>query len=185
MAPAVSDVTAADEALARKLAALDALSRDELAERWAATYGCPPPAGVRRELLAYAAAWHLQARHSGGLRPETKKLLKRAMTQVERRMVAARVAASSASGTAANGVGLHDAGEGRAVAVQPITPDEGPERRTLSPGTRLLRDWQGRTHVVDVVEGGFLYGGKRHHSLSAIAKQITGAHWSGPRFFGL
>jgi hypothetical protein len=55
----------------------------------------------------------------------------------------------------------------------------------LKPGGRLLREWNGVTHVVDVVEGGFLWQGRRHRSLSAIARAITGAHWSGPRFFGL
>jgi hypothetical protein len=55
----------------------------------------------------------------------------------------------------------------------------------LKPGGRLLREWNGTTHVVDVVEGGFLWRGERHRSLSAIARAITGAHWSGPRFFGL
>ena len=57
--------------------------------------------------------------------------------------------------------------------------------RTLKPGGRLLREWNGVTHVIDVVEDGFLWQGKRHRSLSAIARAITGAHWSGPRFFGL
>jgi hypothetical protein len=52
-------------------------------------------------------------------------------------------------------------------------------------GGRFLREWGGITHVVDVVEGGFLWKGERHRSLSAIARAITGAHWSGPRFFGL
>ncbi len=52
-------------------------------------------------------------------------------------------------------------------------------------GGRFLREWNGVTHVVDVVEGGFLWKGERHRSLSAIARAITGAHWSGPRFFGL
>jgi hypothetical protein len=55
----------------------------------------------------------------------------------------------------------------------------------LKPGGRLLREWNGVTHVVDIVEGGFLWRGQRHRSLSAIARAITGAHWSGPRFFGL
>jgi hypothetical protein len=55
----------------------------------------------------------------------------------------------------------------------------------LKAGGRLLREWNGITHVVDVVEGGFLWKGERHRSLSAIARAITGAHWSGPRFFGL
>jgi hypothetical protein len=57
--------------------------------------------------------------------------------------------------------------------------------RQLSQGSKLLREWNGRTHHVDVVSGGFVWNGSKHQSLSAIAKEITGAHWSGPRFFGL
>lgn len=55
----------------------------------------------------------------------------------------------------------------------------------LKPGGRLIREWNGVTHAVDVIEGGFLWDGQRHSSLSAIARAITGARWSGPRFFGL
>ena len=55
----------------------------------------------------------------------------------------------------------------------------------LKPGTRLLREWQGRTHTVIVLEDGFEYDGKRYESLTQIARLITGTHWSGPRFFGL
>jgi len=56
---------------------------------------------------------------------------------------------------------------------------------TLKPGNHLVREWNGRTYQVEVLEKGFLFDGKRYASLSAIAKRITGAHWSGPRFFGL
>ena len=55
----------------------------------------------------------------------------------------------------------------------------------LNDGARLVREWNGCTHVVEVVEGGFVWNGERHSSLSAIASAITGARWSGPRFFGL
>lgn len=55
----------------------------------------------------------------------------------------------------------------------------------LKPGGRLIREWNGATHVVDVVEGGFLWKGQRYASLSPVARAITGARWSGPRFFGL
>jgi hypothetical protein len=55
----------------------------------------------------------------------------------------------------------------------------------LSPGTRLVREWNGRTHVVEVTDGGFLWNERAWSSLSAVAKAITGARWSGPRFFGL
>lgn len=55
----------------------------------------------------------------------------------------------------------------------------------LKPGGRLLREWNGVTHVVDVTENGFVWHGETWRSLSVIAREITGAHWSGPRFFGL
>jgi hypothetical protein len=53
------------------------------------------------------------------------------------------------------------------------------------PGTRLLREWQGRTYDVLVLDDGFSWQGTRYRSLSAIARQITGTAWSGPLFFGL
>ncbi len=56
---------------------------------------------------------------------------------------------------------------------------------TLSPGSRLVREWHGRSHTVEVTEDGFLYEGHRYRSLSSVARRITGAHWSGRRFFGL
>src|ERR1051326_7414719 len=55
----------------------------------------------------------------------------------------------------------------------------------LKPGTRLLREWGGKTHTVIVQEDGFEHDGKRYGSLTQIARRITGVHWSGPRFFGL
>jgi hypothetical protein len=53
------------------------------------------------------------------------------------------------------------------------------------PGARLVRQWRGETHCVLVLDDGFLYQDRHYRSLSAIARVITGAHWSGPRFFGL
>jgi Protein of unknown function (DUF2924) len=55
----------------------------------------------------------------------------------------------------------------------------------LKPGTRLVREWHGRTHSVIVLDGAFEFEGQRYGSLTKIAREITGAHWSGPRFFGL
>jgi hypothetical protein len=55
----------------------------------------------------------------------------------------------------------------------------------LKAGGRLLREWNGVTHVIDATPKGYLWQGQCHRSLSAIARAITGAHWSGPRFFGL
>ena len=59
-----------------------------------------------------------------------------------------------------------------------------PDLRVRS-GARLVREWRGRTHTVSVTMDGFEYAGKAYASLTKIAHEITGAHWSGPRFFGL
>ena len=55
----------------------------------------------------------------------------------------------------------------------------------FSPGVILVREHAGQRHRVEVVEGGFLYDGRRWTSLSQIAREITGVRWNGPRFFGL
>jgi hypothetical protein len=55
----------------------------------------------------------------------------------------------------------------------------------ILPGTWLSRTWRGEVHQVIVLDKSFEYRGRRYNSLSEIAKEITGAHWSGPRFFGL
>ena len=55
----------------------------------------------------------------------------------------------------------------------------------LKPSARIFREWNGLTHMVQVVEDGFIWNGGQYRSLSAIARAITGARWSGPRFFGL
>ena len=55
----------------------------------------------------------------------------------------------------------------------------------LKPGAKLIREWHGKVHTVIVVEDGFEWRGRHWRSLSVIAREITGVHWSGPRFFGL
>lgn len=70
----------------------------------------------------------------------------------------------------------------RAVASEgrPVTPST-----RLRSDARLVREWNGVSHIVDRMEDGFVYRGRTYNSLSAIAREITGARWSGPRFFGL
>ena len=60
-----------------------------------------------------------------------------------------------------------------------------PPRPELKPGTRLVREWQGRTYDVLVLDDGFSWQNTRYRSLSALAGKITGTAWSGPLFFGL
>ena len=58
-------------------------------------------------------------------------------------------------------------------------------RGPILPGTWFVREWNGRTIAVTAIEGGFEWESETYRSLSEIARAVTGAHWSGPRFFGL
>ena len=62
-----------------------------------------------------------------------------------------------------------------------------PQRQAvpLTPGARLVREWNGQTIAVEVRPDGFWWKAQLWRSLSEIAREVTGAHWSGPRFFGL
>jgi hypothetical protein len=63
------------------------------------------------------------------------------------------------------------------------TKSRTPKPNSPAAGTRFIREWRGRTHVVDVIQEGVQYQGQTYKSLSQVARVITGARWSGPRFF--
>lgn len=71
------------------------------------------------------------------------------------------------------------AGKGRAPSPPP------PRQVMLSAGTRLVREWNGRTVSVDVQGESYVWNDQRYGSLSEIARAVTGTRWSGPRFFGI
>ena len=158
----------ADDKLEQEVAAICDLSREHLVERWEAAYGCPPPKGIKRGLLERAAAWHLQAKRLGGLSRSARQII-RDTTNAKKRKV-------HQHSNGVTGRYTHPAkGEGQVVK----------QAMSARPGTRLMREWNGRMHLVDVTDNGFVFDGRTYRSLSAIARRITGAHWSGPRFFGL
>jgi hypothetical protein len=165
-------MTGARDSLDSEIATIEALSRDQLAVRWTKIYGQRPPA-IRRELLSYAIAWDLQSKRLGGFSPETKRRLRQAIAQV------------------GSGVGTRRAPGSQTSELSPLGANAVSVKATPMPasmpsvGARLVRVWNGHTNVVDVVEGGYLFEGTIHRSLSAVARKITKAHWSGPRFFGL
>ncbi|MCO5065034.1 MAG: DUF2924 domain-containing protein [Rhizobiaceae bacterium] len=182
--------------LERELEGLATMSREELVARWQVVFGCLPPVGTRKDLLVYAAGWHIQVRRLGGFSGEVKRLLRHEVQRIKGECRRGRVAAiqtkredSSVSIVLSNEVGTPfttaSAGATSDGERSPPYPTSPVERRLLVPGARLLRDWNGRAYVVDVIEEGFLYEGVTYRSLSAIARRITGARWSGPRFFGL
>lgn len=153
--------------ISERVAALGDLSRPELINLWVKQYGVEPPQGMRQPMLLRAAARHIQEKQLGGLSPTAKRLLKIAVKRVSARELT-----------------RSDAGSVVDIAVNAKAP-AAPPRAVPQPGARLIREWNGRRYVVDVIDGGFVMEGKVFKSLTAIAFTITGAKWSGPRFFGL
>lgn len=73
----------------------------------------------------------------------------------------------------------------KAPQPAPVVVQRSRRQPQLSPGTRLLREWQGQTYEVLVLQHGFEYAGKTYKSLTAVTRTITGTPWSGPLFFGI
>ena len=73
----------------------------------------------------------------------------------------------------------------KALAAAVEGKNGAPSKVHISPGNQLVREWNGRRYLVNVTRVGFELDGKEYKSLTAIARHITGAKWSGPRFFGL
>lgn len=137
---------------------IPALSRGELLARWQEHYGTLPHKLTSTRLLVMAVAYAVQAEQHGGLPKHTPKEL-------------LRIAESA---------GIPHAQRTSATKILKRGRDARPRS-----GTRFVREWNGRSHVVEVVENGFAWQGQTYRSLSAIASLITGTRWSGPRFFGI
>lgn len=167
----------------KEVAAIGDLAREALVEYWAKAYGCPPPKGIGRGLLEKSAAWHLQAKNFGGLTPASRRAF-RAYSRAEARAQNAAMVAVPPGDDAAPAV-MKQPGANRPAKHRALRDDMTLPPPPLLPGTRLMREWNGRMHIVDVTEHGLIFDGKTFRSLSAIARRITGARWSGPRFFGL
>ena len=185
-----------DSRVEKAVEALADLSRDKLAARWERTYGHPAPKGMGSRILELSAAWHLQRKVYGGFSPEARRLLNRAMADFERqlgdrrRSRGERQLARPESESVTNVSHGSKSEFGSPSSPGSLTKEAERIRKPgsyapLHPGSRLVREWKGNQHVVDVAEKGFVFDGKTYRSLSAIAKKITGSHWSGPRFFGL
>jgi len=149
-----------------EILALESLDIAALQARWRELYGVPSPVKVRSGFLRRAIAYRLQELVLGGLKPATRRELRRIAQH-------ARVHRSHSGGKRSSG-SANDA----ALALPP-------RRKTLSPGTRLLREWNGTTEIVEVLADGFGWHGRTFKTLSAVAVAITGTKWSGPKFFGL
>lgn len=137
------------------------LPREELIEVWSKLMGSMPFKGARHVTLVRGVAYKLQEKRTGKLKTKShRQLLKIAQLAFE-----------------GEDVMMHNT-RSKSCCANKRVPTK------LQMGSKLIREWNGRTYEVEVVDKGFVLNDKQYKSLSACAKAITGAHWSGPRFFG-
>ncbi|MEM6852802.1 MAG: DUF2924 domain-containing protein [Planctomycetota bacterium] len=149
---------------------LPRLPRRELDQRWAQQIGGGLPPKVKL-LLVRDLAWDTQQTLPGGLDADTQALLN------------AAVRSAKASADQNQSVDGKRSAQGKTKRRR-SSPRLKPQ---LQAGAKLHRTWRGHAYEVEVVEPGKRFGfrGRTYTSLTQIAREITGARWSGPRFFGL
>ena len=147
--------------------ALAQMSRFELRALWRRHWKAPPPMHLSQDMLLRGVAYKIQEQAYGGL------------TKADLRKLAA-LAPASLDGSNQDGGHI-----GKGATNHKSANRTAQSRAQLREGNRLVREWNGVTHTVLVLTSGFEWQGKPYRSLTQIAEAITGAHWSGPRFFGV
>jgi hypothetical protein len=128
-----------------------------------------PASSNHRGHLTRRMAWRLQTESEGGLPEETRQL-------------ALAVARDAALRIRIAGAAAHGAVEAGRTATTRLTDSH--DARLPMPGSLLVKQHKGATHVVKVLDCGFDYDGRLYRSLSAVAQKITGTKWNGYLFFG-
>lgn len=155
--------------LTESLDRIQSLEREVLISLWHQAYDSPPFKGARRGTLLRGVSDAEQAKAQGALKAKTKRKLMK---------IAQAASASSVKNLPSDEGTRSPKGRGSSTHAKPVTP-------TLQLGSQIVREWNGKTYRVHSTDQGFVLNGVTYTSLSAVAKAITGAHWSGPRFFGV
>lgn len=154
------------------IAEISGYDRSSLAEEWHKLFGTTPAKNTSSSILIRIITHEVQCRAYGGLSPASKRALRKEFVVSYRKQTIPA---------------LPDIKKTAEKSDSQVTPanQQTAQPPLLSAGTQLIREWNGRPYRVEVTDGGFMLDRKNYRSLSAVAKKITGAHWSGPRFFGL
>ena len=130
-----------------------------LAARYEEVWG-KPPRSKNRHYLWKRIAWKLQEQRYGGLSKVAQSRLEELIAEID---IPIEERARSVSGAPTR----------PRVAIDPV------------PGTTLVRMYRSAEVRVKVFEDGFEWEGRQYRSLSAVAKEVTGSHLNGVRFFHL
>jgi hypothetical protein len=144
-----------DTGVAIEIARLRDLNHEDLRLRWRNAFGKIAPSTLQKSLLLRLFAYRLQAQLHGDISPATTKLLD-------------TISRSNAAGS-------------KVPIIEAVNDHQG----QMQPGTVLVREHDGASHHVTVLEKGFSWNGQTFASLTKVAHAITGTNWNGPRFFGL
>ena len=135
---------------------------EELHRRYKELYG-EDAAGTHRLYLWRKIAYRLQEREHGSLSTKAKGRLKALIEEFD----------------PINNKALRP---DKPIASQYVSVKD---KRLPIPGTVITKKYKGTSYQIKVLEKGFEYNGKIYKTQSAIAKEITGAHWNGYLFFSL
>lgn len=153
----------------KELAALERMTVGELRERYGELFRETTRARNRRWLIK-RIIWRMQSREQGGLSERARLRATELAADSDLRVTAPQQTPT---------------GSDAAERTQATTAHFSGSSRTPLPGTLLTRRYKGRLLQVRVLSDGFEFEGEVFRSLSAVAKQITGSHWNGYRFFNL
>jgi len=145
-----------------EIMALKNAPAEELLKRYKELYG-EDATGTHKTYLWRKVAYKLQEHKNGGLSAKAKGKLKALIEEFD----------------PINNKALRP--DRPMVSQQASVKD----KRLPIPGTVITKEYRDAKYQVKVLEKGFEYNGKIYKTLSAIAKEITGAHWNGYLFFNL
>ena len=134
---------------------LKILEKTELAEFWKLKFGQAPFPYMSKIFISKYYIYTQQEKFLGGLSNNCKKQLDKLLAKYEKDKT----------------IKANDVQKTKSV-ILPV-------------GTKLIREFKGEKHEVQVLDNGYEYSGKIYKSLSAIANYITGTRWNGKLFFGV
>jgi hypothetical protein len=150
----------------REVSTLQRMPMAQLCDRYADLFG-EPTRTRHRTYLVRKIVWKLQARAAGELSERARRRTEELARGTELRVMPPKA---------------DEANVASLTTTQVSLPADG---RLPAPGTAIDRTYKGRKIRVLVQADGFEFDGRRFKSLSAVAKEITGSHVNGFRFFGL